>query len=548
MGEIFVEGIGLIQIQGEEPTPEEMGIIEENLLAGTPEAKQEVDSKPRPAPVQTPSTPEEGLGLVSPETRKEVRETVESFPTIAQFGAEVAPAMLGTIAGAGAGALTGPFAPVAVPLLAAAGGLLFEFLAQETGVAPPSGLALGLSAAAPLGGPIFGGMLKLGRLAIGPGAAKLPPIAMARARIMARKAVGAFDSLGGRILAKQKGLLGRTSEELFKKARGTVPKIEVDDLQGTISALGKLRQELSQVAAIPEAAQALALVNQSIGILVQKGGVSFNTFIEMEQMIGRIIRRTEKVGGLKLGTSKQVFKGMADDIDVLANKFSPGRGARKGIRAGARVTQVAAQRAKLEFSIRSMERATAKFITNVPEKDDLILDVGKLRKWVLDVTSPKSEAFDKNFSSALRKELPGIKTALKSMETISKATGSSAGPGSIIIRGVGARQGRALVGGLVGFGTAGPIGGAIGGLAGASVPEMITALFMTKGGAAILNQMVKLGKGDIPVERWAILTQFLVKAAQFESTASKQPSTVPPLESRRKEQEDNLGIPPLSSL
>ena len=67
---------------------------------------------------------------------------------------------------------------------------------------------------------------------------------------------------------------------------------------------------------------------------------------------------------------------MANDIDVLANKFSPGRGARKGIRAGARATKVAAQRAKLEFSIRSMERATAKFITNVPEKDDLILDVG----------------------------------------------------------------------------------------------------------------------------------------------------------------------------
>ncbi len=55
----------------------------------------------------------------------------------------------GNIAGAAAGALTGPAAPAMVPILEAGGGVLGEWLNQKLGITPPSAEALGVQALLP---------------------------------------------------------------------------------------------------------------------------------------------------------------------------------------------------------------------------------------------------------------------------------------------------------------------------------------------------------------------------------------------------------------
>ncbi len=537
MGEIFVDGLGIVEIAGDTPSPEEEAIIVENLAAGgigqglEPEEEVPIGI---PSPI-LPKTSKGRLGIISGETRGSIRQAVEDLPMMQQLGAEISPSLIGTAGGAALGAATGPAAPIMVPLLAGAGGLLFEYGAQELGVTPNSDMALILSGAAPVAGTVVGKTFQIGRRIMGPGTAKLPPIAAARARIAGVEGTSAFDSLGGRILAKQRGLQRQPSEDLFREARRVRVTIGPEHLQNSARTMGKLQAELKQVAAMPEAAQALAIVNDSMEVLLKGKSVSFDTLIDMRQLVNNVIRRAEKAGGFKLKTSKQVFKGMADDVEKMSRSFKP-------TKRGARLTVEAFRKAKLEFAIRDIEAAAAQFSKPVPGKEDIVLNVDGLRKWLFNVTTKKSATFDNNFTTALRKELPGIKKILQELSEATKASGSPAGAGSIVIRGGTAKLGRTLIGGMIGFGTAGPIGAGIGGLAGASGPEMITALMMTRPGRAVLSKMVKLGKGELPRERWAILTQFLVQSTRAEPDPKKRPFSLTPLEARRRIQEQIEGV------
>jgi hypothetical protein len=78
---------------------------------------------------------------------------------------------VGGIAGAGAGALTGPFAPVAVPTLEAAGSAGGEALNQLLGITEPSAAQIGLAAAVP---PVVRGTLRVAGPALKAGLRALP--------------------------------------------------------------------------------------------------------------------------------------------------------------------------------------------------------------------------------------------------------------------------------------------------------------------------------------------------------------------------------------
>ena len=132
---------------------------------------------------------------------------------------------------------------------------------------------------------------------------------------------------------------------------------------------------------------------------------------------------------------------------------------------------------------------------------------------------------DKNFVSALGDEIPAIKITLRDLSKVA-AAGGPAGPGSIVVRGIGARAGRSMVGAVVGAVTggiaAGPIGAGVGGLFGASFPEMLTAMFMSRIGAAFLTRTARLGRGELPAARWAVLTQLITRAAGVDIEPQKE--------------------------
>ena len=507
MAEIFVEGIGTVEIKGTAPTVEESQAIA-GLLSGEQKPQAGPPGIPAPLTGKPRIIPKSRTGLIPESIRGSIRQAVQDLPGVPRFGAEVAPSVGGALAGGALGALTGPAAPIAIPLFAGAGGLLGEFMAQETGVTPQSDVSLGLSGAAPLaGGLIAKPLARLGGAAL----TKIPPAAAAQARTVAQKATEQFESLGAKILGKQKGLLARPASEIYGAARSAGVKVRTSQLSGTMKALQNLRTELGPLSAVPEAAQALKIVEQSLQTLGGKEGlritaVNFDTVIGMRQLLGRMVKRVEKTGGVRLGTAKQAFKAMADDMDKIAKGSTRAR-------RPARLAQMAAKRAKLEFSIRDMERAVARFSHDIPGKDAAALNVKGFQKWLRDVTNPKSKVYDKNFSTALKTELPGIKKNLIELAKATEKSGSPAGPGSIVVRGIGAKTGRTIIGGLIGAGAAGPLGAGVGALAGASLPEMMTALFMSRAGAFTLAKAAKLGKGNISAQRWSVLTQAITRAA-----------------------------------
>lgn len=435
--------------------------------------------------------------------RAGVRESVTDQPGIIQFLTEMAPATAGGAVGAAAGSLLGPAGTVAGGM---AGGLLGEWLAQKTGAAPESTASLVLTGAAPLAGVAGGQALKLGRRAVGKGIEAIPSARTAVANVAQREATPELESLGGKILSKQTGLMSRPQSELWEIARREGLDLSPQQIEGTLAAIAELSEDAMKYSYFPEGQQLLKLIDDTMATLGQ-GNVSFDTFITTKQLIGSAISRAERAGGIKLGTQKQLFKAMAGDLDNVAN--SP------ALNAGqARIAKIASERSKLEFSVRDIEAAVAKLTRDLGD-DVAAVDVVALQKWFRDITNPKSAKFDKNFTDSLKGEIPAIKRRLGEIVKETLDAGNPAGRGSLVIRGLTSGVGRSVgtvVGAGLGFGVGGPIGGGIGAMVGASGPEMLTATLMSPRASAMLKRGINLGKGELPVEQWVNIGQVLSRS------------------------------------
>lgn len=484
MGQIVVEGLGVVEIEGDEPNEQERRAIA-RAIQQQPEQQPEQQERPEPREVPEPSI------------RGSIRRSVEDLSFAPQLAVEATPATLGTGIGAAAGA---PLGPLGVITGGALGGFLGEFLGQQSGLAPESDVALGLAAGAPVAGPLLGGAFKLGRRAIGTGVQSAAPVRAALSNVAEREAAQEFTSLGTKILQSQKGLLSRESGDLFRVARREGVEIPATKLKNTTSKLSEVDDELAPFGEFPEVEQARKIIDQVQSSLGQ-GNVSFSTLITTRQLLGSAISRAERAAGIRLGSAKQLFKGMSEDLDELAEA-----GGRTGRQA--RVAKAATERAKLEFAVRDLNQGVSRFIRDVPGEEAIRLNVKGLQNFFRQITDPNSKQFDKNFVDALGDEIPKIKRRLSELAKATENAGSPAGRGSIVVRGI-----TAGTGGAIGMAVAGPPGAALGAISGASGPEMLSAVFMNPRAHAALLRAAKAGQGVLPVERWVNIGQILNQAA-----------------------------------
>jgi hypothetical protein len=543
MGSINVEGIGIVELEGDEPND-----IEQNAIIGMlGQDDEEPEAPPVPETLdeevagfkeqnevnqqnnldaevegfkQTNTANQERvtqpglLGVMPTEGRREVREVVENQPGLLQFIAEAAPSIGGAVRGAATGSR---FGPAGALIGGITGGVFGEGVAQETGVAPRSDLNLGLAAGGPVLGPVLGKALQFGKKAVGLAARHIPFAKVARAKNTQSSVVEEFESLGTRILSEQKGLLARPSGDLYKAVRKSGVIIAGKDLDNSRAAISGLMKEMEGTKSFPEVLEAfnhLKKVLETISpgtasttldaagkAVPVAGGISIDTLVAVRQQMGVAIRRAEGQGGIKLGTAKKAFQIIADDLDKIANSTSLGR-------RGARLAQAAVKRAKLEFSVKDMEASVARFTKETKTKDGVAIDVNGFKKWLRDVTNPKHKQFDKNFSESLKDKLPEIKERVAKLNKILGASGSG-GPGSLVIRG---RLTSQMVSMLAGFGLGGPLGGAMGAMVGSNTPEILTSILTSKAGARLLEAAAKAGSGSINMKSWMAAGQASTRA------------------------------------
>ena len=518
MGEVFIEGLGVIEIEGDTPTDEEQQAIMEAIGDPTDEGDPTITAAPPPIPpVQvppgiglTPSAPEprEGpFGVMPLEARAGVRETVEKQPGLVQFVTEITPSTLGTLTGMALGA---PAGPAGVAGGGAVGGLFGELIAQETGLAPTSRLNALLSGGGPLLGEGLGRGARLLRRGVGAGLTRgFPASRVARARNVMGRSVDEFDSLGTAIINKQRGLAAKPSSELYEMMAKRKILIKPEQVKGTRAAIEASIKELDKLSAFPEVKQSIqVLTNLKDTLLNNPQGILLEDLVDTRSLVGAVFAKAQAAGGKKLRTSGKLFSQLSDDLDQIAKSpFAKGR--------NARLAKQAVGRAKLEFAVRDLENAIAKFtVRDKNIQGGIRINVKGLQSWLDDITNPKRiEKFDKNFTTALADELPDIKARVDALAEIA-TTASPGGPGSIVLRGQSAKIGRGLVGGALGFlGTGGSaVGAAIGGLAFAQLPEMLVAVLTTRGGAAFLERAARLGKGEISRRAWIAATQVAMRS------------------------------------
>ncbi len=541
---IFVEGIGIVELEGDEPNEAEMKVILQALEPPIPEPgfpnipEQEENLLPPSIPRVSPSirgggrtgfapisdeesqdrsigdiVPREGpLGLIPLRPRMDVRRAVEKQPGLVQLITEMSPSAIGTAGGATAGGILTGGNPLGIIGGGMLGGIVGELFAQETGIAPTSELNLALSGAGPLGGPAVGGTLKGIKRGLGTAVTKgFPAARVARARNVMNRAVSEFESVGATILNKTSGVDVRPASELYQAASRAKVRIKPQLLQNTRAEIDRLIKKLTPISALTDVGQSLKALEQVSKVLLSNPkGVLLEEFIEARGFIGAIIGGLQKKGGSKLNISKRVFAVMNDDLEKISR--SPFRKGRQ-----ARLAQTAIKRAKLEFAVQRMQDKVAQFTQrNVRglKPDDVVINFKSLGKWLDDVTNPLRKAkFDKNFTDALKEHLPELKKRVDALAQMG-ATGSPGGPGSIVLRGQTAKIGRSLVGGALGFlGTGGTaVGAALGGLAGAQGPELIVAVLTTKTGATLLEAAAKAGKGTISHRAWLTASEIAFRS------------------------------------
>ncbi len=410
-----------------------------------------------PERVEVPIPPSR-TGLVPENIRRDVRAAMEEAPAAVGFAAEMSPAISGTALGGLAGSV---FGPAGIFLGAVFGGVIGEFLGQETGVTPQSDVGLGLAAAGPVVGKVLGPAVQGVKRAAVKAALVPSPAKAALARTIVSDAVDTLSSFGGRVLAKQTGLMNQPASRLYKAAREIGARINPRNSK-TLATLDGLEEELLQFSAFPEIKQSIRLL-RSVRSVFDQDFIGFNEIIGLKKLVGVAVKKAEKAlsdSGTKLGSAKLVFKAMTEDIDDLS-KF--GKTAAK--KQGARLVQIAAKRAKLEFSIDELETVVSQHTKLIPDQAEAVLDINKLRNSLRNMLDPKSKQFNKNFTEALGDEIKPLMDELAVLGKLSKSL-NPAGAGSLVIRGLGG-----AAGGAAGVAAAGPVGPVMGTVGGVGLPE-----------------------------------------------------------------------------
>lgn len=262
-----------------------------------------------------------------------------------------------------------------------------------------------------------------------------------------------------------------------------------------------LEEELATFSAFPEIKQSIRFL-RSVRSVFDQDFIGFNEIIGVKKLVGVAVKKAEKAlsdSGTKLGSAKLVFKAMADDIDELAT-FG------KGLKGkGARLLQIATKRAKLEFSIDELETVVAQHTELNPDQAAAILDINKLRNSLRAMLDPKSKQFNKKFTEALGGEIKPLMDELAVLDKLSKSL-NPAGPGSLVIRGLGG-----AAGGAAGFAAAGPAGAVVGTLAGVGLPEMIMGVLLSTGGRKALRKAMVAGRGQLNAQEWNLIGQAVVQ-------------------------------------
>lgn len=508
-------------------------IIKVRVPKGTPDDEiKAFISAPSESTMPVAPTNQGPLGLVPESFRKGIAEEVSKQSFLQRFAGQSG-LPIGLAAGGGAlGALTGPFAPVAIPVLAGVGGLAGELITEELGFSPTSRLNQVLAGISPGVGSLAGKTLQLGKKGIGFIAKKSPPFRAAESIAELEKFTKETGSIGAKILEKQQGLMGRESRILFRAARMAKAPLTADDLPSTRAALDLLETEAKDFKHFPEGQQILGVIEQIKGDLFPKAKVAMETtgifdkfgapitkttmtsgkevttesLGRIRQLIGASIDRLQAQSGVRLGAAKKFFSGLADDMENLARSGGPaGPAAQLRIAAG--------KRAKLEFAVKDMEAIITKATKPMKgEGDTVVLNAKTVLDRLEQLTNPKSDLFDKNFASALKNELPEIKKFFQEINKLSPTT-SPGGPASIVYRGATAKLGRNIaLGAGLGFVVGDVTGGTIGAMIGATLPEMITALLLTPNGRKIMLKAAQAGSTPVNHLRNAVIGEIMGQA------------------------------------
>ncbi len=466
------------------------------------------------------------LNLVPPAFREAVGRDLQKAPGLTQFLTQIAPSAAGAFAGAKLGliataAIRIPGARVAgVTVGAMAGGLLGETAGQELGIIPTSKKNQALALGGPLAGMIGGGLFKLFRRTTGAIITKgLPAAKVAGARNIMGRAVAKFESMGATILSGTKGFSTRPASELYEEAFKAGVRIKPALLRNTRAEIDRIIKKLTPSAPLDGVQGAInALENVKEVLLNNPKGVLLEDLILARSHLGASFAQLQNNPSLKQIFSTKVFGVLSDDLNTIAK--SPFK---KGSQT--RLAQEGIKRAKLQFSVQTLERKVAQLtrqnVKGVP--NGVAIDFNKMSTWIVNITNPKHARFDKNFTEALKEHLPAMKKTIAELADIG-VTGSPGGPGSLVIRGQFARLGRIVGGAALGFaGTGGNvIGAGVGAVLAAQSPEFIVAMLTTPTGAKFLTAAAKLGKGEISHRAWLVGGEIVFRAL---GERAKQPSS-----------------------
>lgn len=438
------------------------------------------------------------LMLMKEENRRMVRAAVENQPPLLRFLIEMAPATIGT----GFGSLLG--LPGAI-----AGGVGGELAGQEFGLTPRSNLGIGLAA----GGPLLGrtaGVIKKGFAKIaGQGIKAVVPVRVAIARNIMKKAVDEFESLGTAIIAKQRGFMAVAPSKLFSIAERANVRIPAFRTYKTRQAFNVIRKDIRKTGLdqLPEGRRVLKLID-SLEEAFKGSTIGFAELVNARTLVGSAVKQASRAGGQKLGSTKLFFKAIVDDMDHLASL-----GGKTG--AKGKIAKAAFERTKLDFAIKDLQEEVAKSISGIAGKIGRTLNVRKLRNRIDDLTNIQHPSYNKKMTEALEDELPGIKKRL--IELSEFADSSPAGPGSLVVRTIGAG-----VGGTIGQSVAGNVGAVAGGLIGVRIPEMMVAILSSDNAVRFLKRAITLGDGTISKKAWDTAGQIAAQGAKFDEQNSGQ--------------------------
>ena len=512
MRQISVEGLDLpVEIEGDQPTEEETSMIFELVE----QKKEEVRMGETALLSGDPDDDE------PPTQKQQTRKAIEDAPGLVGPIAEMTPSTVGTVVGGTLGGIATRGNPLGILAGGAIGGAGTEFVAQKLGISPESDLNLALAGAGPILGPGAGfGARFVARLG-GAATRNLPFTRTALARINLANAADEFESLGTKLKARPTGPVQAAKEggfeplpsgELYKQVRELGVIVSPDELIATTKAIEVAIADMATTKSFPQVKstiKALEAVRDSV--LKDPSGVSMDTIVVARQQLGRIIALAKSAGGIKLGKTKRVFGALADDMERIAkNPNLTGRAARKA--------NEAITRARFEFAIKDMEAGIERFIKEVPE-GGIEINIGGMQKWIRQFTNPKSKLFNKNFTAALKDDLPQLNATLADLAKLGKSR-SPGGPASLVLRQRFATTG-AIIGGFFGGGP----GAAAGAIIAASAPEMMVGAFLSPSGRKFLTRAARLGEGDISIRAWQTLGTILLRGAgvPFGETSFKVP-------------------------